>query len=1012
MERAARLLYITQIIIILSFLNACTLFPDKDSSVETHLFKLLPPDSTGIDFRNDLSENDTINYFTYPYIYMGGGVSIGDLNNDGLDDLYFTGNMVENRLYLNQGNLKFKDITAPSGTGGDTRWVTGSTMADVNADGLLDIYVSVSGKFAPNNNLLFINEGPNEKGIPIFTEQALAYGLDDPGMSVNATFFDYDRDGDLDVYVANYPVVSFKTPPSTYRFMMNHVEGKDSDHLFRNNGDNTFTDVTQEAGLLTFGLALSATVGDFNNDQWPDLYVSCDFATPDYFFFNNGDGTFTNKSHETLKHTSLYGMGADAADINNDGLLDFMQVDMTPENNRRAKASMSGTDPSGFWQNVNLGLHFQYMQNCLQINNGISPNGFPSFSDVALLTGTAHTDWSWAPLFADFDNDGWKDLYVTNGTRRDINNKDFFKKFDKIPRDEKLKTGYLKYVDMIPAETIDNYMYKNNGGLSFQKANKEWGISFKGYSNGVAYADLDNDGDLELVINNIDTTAAIFNNLVVEKNDAHYLKIKFSGPEHNPFALGAKVTLYCADQMQYQEHVLTRGFQSSVAPGLHFGLGEASTVDQLFVEWPDGKKQALPPLRSDTTVILKYTDAVSPNEQPFSGDTTSLLFSEITAESGVKFTHKENRFNDFFYQALLPHKISQFGPGLATGDFNGDQLEDFYIGGASEQPGVLHLQLNDGTFQPVSGPWAEDSVMEDMGALVFDANNDGHNDLYVVSGGNAFIQGTKNLQDRLYLNQGNGNFIKSDALPDLRNSGSVVVPGDFDDDGDTDLFVGGRITPQNYPVAPKSTILRNDSGPSGVKFTDVTQIMAPFLNQAGMVTSAAWIDFDGDHIKDLVIAGEWMPITFIKNHGDEFEDITADMGFEQSNGWWFSLVANDFDHDGDTDLVLGNLGRNYRYQASKEAPFEIYVNDYDRNGKTDLVLGYHNEGKRYPVKGMDKSIAQIPTISGRYQSYDAFALATLEDIYSEQALNSSIHYSVYDFSSCYLENKGNGQFER
>ncbi len=978
------------------------------------IFEQLSSDQSGIKFANNLKEDSVINYFTYPYIYMGGGVSIGDVNNDGLQDLFFTGNMVQNKLYLNEGNLKFKDITAISGVGGDDRWITGVTMADVNADGWLDIYVSVSGKFTTTKNLLYINDGIADNGVPKFTERAEEYGIADEGRTTQGTFFDYDNDGDLDLYLANYPFTSFKTPNFAYKYKMNNVDPALSDKLYENTGEGKFIDVTEKAGLLNFGLSLSATVADFNQDGWQDIYVSNDFATPDYFYFNNGDGTFSEKVKETTQHTAYFGMGVDVADFNNDGLMDILQMDMTPYDNRRNKANMASMNPSGFWEMVGLGMHYQYMQNALQLNNGIAEDSLPHFSDISRITGISSTDWSWAGLMADLDNDGNKDIFITNGTRRDINNKDYFKEIDKADSKKRKTFDYLELTKEIPSEKINNFAYKNNGNLSFTNAIEAWGLSYEGFSNGAAYGDLDNDGDLDMVINNIDDEAVLFENKTSDKSLANYLRIKLNGPGTNPFGLDAKLSIATNANKQFHQHTLVRGFQSSVEPFVHFGLGQDSVVHRLEVVWPDGKIQIKEGIRANQLIAINYDDAIEDGPEKKEEFAQVKMFQESSAASGIDFQHKENAFNDFDYEVLLPHVYSRNGPALATGDVNGDQLEDFYVGGAVGQSGAIYLQDNTGKFVSSGNQvFEKDKGKEDLGATFFDADGDGDLDLYVVSGGSEFVNGSDQLADRLYINDGSGNYQKNtESLPDLTTSGSRVKAADFDNDGDLDLFVGGRIVPRTYPLPAKSYILRNDSQVDGeVKFTDVTEEIAPDLMEAGLVTDAVWVDYDKDGLQDLIVVGEWMPITFLKNVGGKYENKTEAYGFEKSTGWWYSILADDFDQDGDMDLVAGNLGLNYKYQATKDASFDVYTYDYDKNGKLDIVLGYYNDGVQYPVRGRQCSSEQISNISIKYQDYNSFAEATLEDVYSSKDLESSLHYQAWNFASSYIENKGEGNFE-
>jgi len=1003
------------VVVLYSFFTCTTETPNNSNTSEvTPIFKQLSVEESGVDFANNLKEDSVINYFTYPYIYMGGGVAVGDVNNDGLQDLYFTGNMTSNKLFLNKGNMKFEDITAKADVGGDERWITGVTMADVNADGWIDIYVSVSGKFATTKNLLYVNNGIDENGIPTFTEKAEEAGIADDGHSTQGTFFDYDKDGDLDLYVANYPYTSFKTINFAYAKKIYNKEKQHSDKLYKNNGDGTFVDVTEEAGVLNFGLSLSATVGDFNKDGWEDLYVSNDFATPDIFYFNNGDGTFSDKIKETTQHTAYFGMGADVSDFNNDGLLDILQMDMTPQDNRRNKANMASMNPTGFWEIVNMGMHYQYMQNALQLNNGIGNDSIPHFSDVARIAGMASTDWSWAGLMADLDNDGWKDIFITNGTRRDINNKDYFKEIGHTKKSENSDFDYLELTLDIPSEQIDNFAFKNNGDLTFTNVVKDWGLSFEGFSNGAAYADLDNDGDLDVVINNIDAPAVVYQNKSSDLALANYLAIKLNGNDGNQLGLGTKVTIKHNGQTQYQEHTLTRGFQSSVDPVIHFGIGKNEVVDEIEIVWPDGKIEKLNNIAVNQILELDYTNAKEVKIGNNTNNGNSHLFTEVTKQLGIDYNHIENEFNDFQHQVLLPHTYSRNGPGLAVGDVNGDGLEDFFIGGAINKSGVLYIQNQQGSFDiNESKSWELDMGQEDMGATFFDADADGDLDLYVVSGGNEFPDGDKNLKDRLYINNGKGGFEKAiDALPEMLSSGSRVKAADYDNDGDLDLFVGGRLVPRSYPLPAKSFILRNESSTADgkVKFVDVTAEIAPDLLEAGLVTDAVWVDYNLDSRLDLVVVGEWMPITVLENNGDVFSNETSALGLENSTGWWYSIVAEDFDQDGDLDFVAGNLGLNYKYQATPEETFDVYVKDYDRNGSIDIVLGYYNDGTQYPVRGKQCSSEQIPNISIKYSDYNSFADASLEDIYSEGDLETSLHYKAKTFASSYIENKGEEGF--
>lgn len=979
--------------LVLAFLAACT---EQATEEQTKLFEKRT--ETGIDFKNILTENDSLNYFTYGYIYMGGGVSAGDINNDGLIDLFFTGNQVQNKLYLNKGNLQFEDITEQAGIEGDDRWYTGVTMTDVNHDGLLDIYCSVGGKFEPKENQLFVNQGNNT-----FKEEAKKYGIADVGNSVQSTFFDYDRDGDLDLYVANYPPTNFKAPNHYYLSMQRFHKPHESDHLYRNDG-NGFVDVTEEAGVRSFGLSLSATVGDVNGDGWPDLYVSNDFSTPDYFYINNQDGTFSEKGKTMTKNTSFYGMGVDISDFNNDGLLDIFQVDMSSQDNRRAKANMASMDPELFWGTVNAGFHYQFMQNSLQLNNGNLKDSIPDFSNISRIAGISSTDWSWGPLFADLDNDGWKDLFISNGTRREINNNDYFNKINETAIS---KDSLLSLSMAIPSEPIDNFVYRNKQDLTFEQANEAWGLSFEGFSNGGVYVDLDNDGDLEIVTNNIDDTATIFEN---KGNTNGYVALKFKGPKLNPLGIGAKVTAFSQGELQYQELIMSRGFQSSVAPRMHFGMGERAVLDSLKIQWPDGRLQWMKEVAVNQLLEISYVEAIG-QAMVGKADHERRFFETVTDSTWVpSFVHKENVFDDFKWEILLPHKMSTLGPALAKGDLNGDGLDDLVLGGAKDQETAVFYQTPTGWERQSISVLENDKEFEDMGALIFDADSDGDNDLYMVSGGNEVLSDSPRLQDRLFINQGAGVFKKSiEALPEMLTSGARVHPFDYDKDGDLDLFVGGRQVPKAYPSPPKSYVLENRSEDGTPRFVDVTPEKAPGLDKIGMVTDASWADYDNDGWVDLILTGEWMPITVFKNNQGRFEEVTEAVGLKDTSGWWFSIASGDFDKDGDVDFVVGNLGLNYKYKANEKESFDIYYNDFDKSGSKDIVLSYFNGGKKYPLRGRECSSQQMPGIKRKFGNYADFSVATLEDVYTEEYLENSLHYQVKSFASVYLENK-NGRF--
>lgn len=983
------------------FLGSC----DQDNSGK--LFTQLNKNESGILFSNKLKESDSLNYFLYKNLYNGGGVAIGDVNNDGLQDIYFTGNMVDNKLYLNKGDLKFEDITHSAKVGGDERWSTGVTMADVNQDGWMDIYVSVSGIGHTTKNLLYINDGLN-KTNPTFTESAESFGLADSGNSSQSVFFDYDLDGDLDLYVANYPIVDIRTGVMNYRENMKRVHSGVSDHLYKYE-DGKYVDVTMESGVMSYGLSLGVSVGDYNQDGWPDLYVSNDFATPDYFFFNNGDGSFSEKSKEVTNHTAFFGMGVDAADINNDGLLDFLQVDMTPEDNFRSKANMGSMNTEAFWAMVDNGMHYQYMKNAFQLNMGNDADNLPYFSEISSLANVSFTDWSWSPLLADFDNDGLKDVFVTNGSRREINNKDFFKEMNK---DKDQHKHFLEWVKKMPEEKIENYALKNMDSLVFKNIGKKWGINFKGWSNGASYADLDNDGDLDLVVNNIDDSAIIYRNNASEDNENHYLNIKLKGPKQNGMGLGAKVSLLMGyNEFQFQELILTRGFQSSVSPIVHFGLGKEKIIKKLNVVWPDGKEQQLKNISGDQLLTLDYANARLKGENFVKKEILPKLFKTITSSLNLEHKHTENFFDDFAYQLLMPHKMSQDGPALAVEDINNDGLDDIYVGGASGYAGQIYLQTADGQFaESGTDIFAKDKAHEDVDAIFIDANNDEWPDLYIVSGGNEYKENTPFYEDRLYINN-KGVFVKATyALPKSYQSGSVVRAADFDNDGDQDLFVGARFSPRNYPMPGTSYILSNTGNSTMVRFEKVDDAMAIGLSNIGMVTDAKWVDIDQDKDLDLILTGEWMPISIFENSNGVFTNTTKNFGLADQTGWWNTLSVEDFDADGDLDILAGNLGENYKYSASHDKPFNIYINDYDDNNTNDIVLSYLQEGKEYPLRGRQCSSEQIPAIAVKFKDYSSFAKATLADVYSTKALEASLHLRANNFSTSYFEHIEGGSF--
>ncbi|MDX2301682.1 MAG: VCBS repeat-containing protein [Microscillaceae bacterium] len=987
--------FVPSLFLVFSFLCLLACQKQPDTSIKP-LFALLSEKTSGIDFSNNLTETEYLNIITDEYFYNGGGVAIGDINNDGLADIYFTGNQVANRLYLNLGNLKFKDITQTAGVAGKSKWTNGVTMADVNSDGLLDIYVCNSGKRETDDrrNELFINNGNLT-----FTEKAKEYGLDDPSCSTQALFVDLDNDNDLDMFLLNRPTRTFKAEEALrLRATKDELGG---DKLFiQENGK--FIDKSEKAGILQNGLGygLGVTAADFNLDGWMDIYVSNDYIEPDYLYINQQDGTFSNQIMTATNHISNFGMGVDAADINHDGLTDIFVADMAPADNFRQKTNMKPMNPEQFYQAVYFGFHHQYMYNSLQLNQGDL-----TFSEIGQLAGVATTDWSWSALFADFDNDTWNDLLITNGFRKDFTNKDFVKHEDKVmgaAMDKKVEDKakvMRQLLDEMPSTKLPNYIFKNTGDYTFKNMSEAWGFDVPAFSNGASYGDLDNDGDLDIVVNNIDEVAHVFEN---KSKNNNYLRIKLKGPQGNTSGIGARIEAFTKQGKLVKEHILSRGYLSSVENIAHFGLGN-SRIDSLFIYWPDGKMQKIILPKTNQLLELNYQNAsldkrVAPVSKP--------LFQNITTDLALEIQHVENPYNDFDLEVLLPHKMSQFGPALALADFNQDGLDDFYLGGASGKPGRLLIQNAQGGFEKSDQPvFNRDYVFEDVGAEFLDVDLDGDLDLYVVSGGNEFFPNSEAYQDRLYLNE-NGVLQKA-TLPKMHSSGSVVRPFDIDGDGDLDLFVGGRVNPMQYPSPAPSYILINEKG----KFADKTHSFNPKFHKLGLITDAAWGDLDGNGKAELVVVGEWTSIMVFELLGNKLEDRTQDYGFDQLTGWWYSLELADINQDRKTDILAGNLGLNYKYKTSPEEPFQVYYNDFDKNGRGDIVLGYYNQGDLFPLRGRQCSSQQMPLIAEKFKTYEEFGKATLEDVYSKAKLEKSIHYQAKTFASLALINQGKRKFQ-
>jgi len=964
------------------------------------LFKLLSTKETNIKFSNDINETESLNVLSYEYFYNGGGVAVGDINNDGLPDIFFTGNMGSNRLYLNQGHMKFKDITKEASPGMEGRsgaWKTGVTMADVNGDGLLDIYVCYSGKTDNDTrrNQLFINQGNNK-----FKEEAKEYGLDDPGYSTQAVFFDYDNDGDLDMFLLNHNVKKIDNMElARYRDQTDELA---SNKLFRNDGGH-FTDVSKKAGIvqnpLTFGLGVA--IADLNKDGWPDIYVTNDYSEPDYLYINNHDGTFTEKSKQMFRHLSHFSMGVDIADFNNDGLPDVMTLDMLPEDNHRQKLLQLEENYESFALMQSQGLYKQYMRNMLQLNNGDG-----TFSEIGQLAGVSNTDWSWCPLIADFDNDGYKDIFISNGYLRDYTNKDFLRYWGDYKIKKAMAAEPFLLMDLIkamPSTKVPNYIFRNNHDLTFANKQKEWGLDEATISSGAVYVDLDNDGDLDLVVNNINQPASIYQNMSRENNNTNYLAIKLKGTAKNTNAIGAKVYLYTSGNMQYQEVNPNKGYLSCVSTTLNFGLGDNKDVDSIRVIWPDQTTKSIASIKANQLLNIDYPGA----SKPYVATVLSVKPVFKHTDPVIDFKPEEITLNDFKRQLLMLFMYSKAAPVIARADVNHDGLEDLFISGNQDSPGKIYLQQPGGKYIIMKlFRESNDNIGTTSAAVFFDANGDGQPDLYIAKGGYSLYEpNTPDLQDELYLNNGQGNFVlSSNVLPTLNaNSKSVVRPCDFDGDGDIDLFVGGRVIPGQYPVTPESYLLVNDGK---AKFTKAN---IPF-SKIGMVTDAQWIDLNKDGRKDLVICGEFMPITVLINTPEGFKDKTSDYFDSPQNGFWSSMAFADVNGDGEPDLIVGNLGLNSQLHASAKEPAEMYAADFDNNGSIDPFFNFYVQGKSYPFISRDELNEQIYPMRRKFSSYAAYADATMAEIFSPADLTKAQKLTVNETKTTLYINQ-HGKFK-
>ena len=1004
------------ILIALIFITLITIYSCEKDKIEERkqtgkketLFSLISTEHSNLLFVNKVEQTRENNHMINAEFISGGGVAIGDVNNDDLQDVFFTGNQVRDRLFLNKGNLEFEDISDHAKISTDNKWSTGVTFVDIDNDGDQDIYVcrSVYLENEKSANQLYINNGDLT-----FTEQAERFGLADMGFSVQATFFDFDKDGLIDVYIVNQP-------PSIPNIgnKLNYSQFSDikfSDRLYRNTGDDKFVDHTDEGNIRNFGFGLSASIGDFDNDGYQDIYVTNDFDVPDYLYINQKDGTFKENVREATKHISNFSMGSDVADYDNDGNLDIMVLDMVAEDHKRIKTNMGGMQPEQFWKIVDNGGHYQYMFNSLQRNNG---NG--TFSELAQLAGVTSTDWSWAPLIADFDNDGYKDIFVSNGIKSNNRNSDlntvYEAKLDSIRLvaqqkgvDPNTMIDVMDFVDLAPTDKLPNYIFKNNGDLTFSNKIEDWGMDIPTLSNGAAYADLDLDGDLDLIINNIDDNAMLYRNNTVETNIGNYVRFKIE-PVKDQVIYGTKITLYKGNKIWQVNHLNnSRGYISKSEDIIHFGIADNDIVEKAVVQWQDGTQTTLHDLE------INQIHQISPINSDQVTDTKTIpqevLFREVAESLKLNHVkHKENDNDDFKWEILLPHKMSQFGPSIGVGDVNGDNLEDFFLGGAAGFSGTLFIQNKNGSFNEINdGAWTQDKDSEDMGIALIDVDGDKDLDMFIVSGGNEFDLGDNNLQDRLYINDGKAKFTKKvKGVPEYLTSGSCVISNDFDKDGDMDLFVGGRLSPRKYPHAANSHLLENRNG----NYVDVSKDKAADLANLGMVTSASWFDYNLDGLDDLVVVGEWMPVTvFTQSSQGNFEKQILS-GLEDSEGWYYTVETADMDEDGDEDIIVGNLGLNYKYKASVEEPFEVYSYDFDNNGSLDIVLSYYEHGVSFPVRGKSCSTQQIPSLANKFTTYEQFGDSNLGNIYGE-SLDIALNLKSNTFASAYIENRGDGSFQ-